>query len=337
MKRLNASDINIQNPEPGVYFNVPDSVYFEIEAINNSLLKTLKSESPAHYKYKKETGQFKFTKSMDLGSICHVLLLQPERLDEHVKIIPEMSKNSKDFQFALEDMFPDAATDYSYKWAENRAIIEEAYPDMILTERSTLDEAQRMNERLWEYDKYHGGGRLAQVMDGADTEVVMIWEDEATGILLKCKFDILNLEYGIGADYKTSRDIHPQKFKYQVSDYGYHRALEFYDDGARANGIELVNNSLIVQETSAPYIHYWAELEGEERQIAAAEIRTYLTQLAACRRDDSWPGYRDTMNRNILPIRLKYDDYHNDDLFFELSDDLPFSEEESEPKNGDKS
>lgn len=329
------SDLDTESPEPGIYKDVPDSKYFKVKALNNSRINTIVQQSPAHAKYEAENPDHSSTDSQMLGTIAHAKLLQPELLDERVKLLPEGYAGSNKWKNKLIEEFDKAPLSTDNKKAENLALIEEYYPNAVIADKEAKKTANQMVDNLKEDDQKHYKSKLKGIMSSGYAEVVFVWEDEETGILCKCKFDWINFEYGLGFDYKTTKDASPKKFKYSVSDYGYHRQLVHYYQGAVANGVDLKKNAILAQETEPPYLHAWYEFmfdsdyffgtKGNEFQVAKYQIEGALKRWKYCIENDYWPGYtKGFLGDNVFPIALKYDEYkrYENDPFIE--DDKEF-------------
>lgn len=288
--------------EPGIYKNMPDSEYFAIDAVSNSYLKEVK-KSPGHAKFAPKDEP---TKAKGVGTIAHLALLQPERLGTCVKIVPEENKNSNAFYDELSNIFPDIGIEKKLNWIGNQQLIAEQCPDIILTERADLNMAKTMAESV--KNNYN----CARLLATGDSEVVIIWEDEETGLLCKCKFDKLNTELGIGVDLKFVEDASPDKFAWAAYDYGYHRQQVHYFEGAKSQGIDLKTNVIIAVEKTPPYPPTIYELGDEDWAVAAEELRHLLIVEAGCRRTGKYPFYCNGQGQNILTLRLPYKAHNQD-------------------------
>lgn len=330
MEILTVKDLDTEEPAPGIYADVPDSQYFKVKALNNSRINTIVKESPAHARYEAENPDYSSTDSQLLGSIAHMKLLQPEIFDERVKLLPEGYAGSNKWKQKLIDSFPKAPLSTDNKKADNIALIEEHYPDAVIGDSEKLATAETMIKKLKADDKKYYNSKLQAIMSSGFAEVVFVWEDEETGVLCKCKFDWINFDYGLGKDYKTTKEASPGKFKHSISDYGYHRQLAFYYRGANANGVDLKKNAILAQETEPPYIHAWYEFmfeedyvmgsQGNEFQIANYQIDGALKKWKYCIDNNYWPGYtHGFLGDNVFPIALKWDDYktYQNDPFIE--------------------
>lgn len=325
-----AEELNPEEPEPGIYVDVPDSTYFQVSALNNSRLNTFIQKSPAHAKYDAENPDYSSTDSQLLGTVAHTLLLQPDEFEDKIKTLPGGYAGSNKWKKELIARFPNAPLSTDNKKADNLALIEEHYPDAVIADESMIDQAKAMVEKMRYDDSQYYNGKLKGMMSSGYAEVVFIWEDEETGILCKCKFDWINFDIGLGFDYKTSRDASPKKFNYSVSDYGYHRQLVHYYRGATANGVQIQKNAILAQEKEPPYQHAWYEFmfeqdylhgsKGNEFMVANYQIDGALKKYKYCLENDYWPGYtKGFLGDNVFPISLKFDEYkrYNNDPFIE--------------------
>ena len=84
----------------GIYFNMPEKVYFEEKRLDATGIKQI-LESPTAYWFNSNNNPLyeekKSTALID-GKIFHALLLEPENFKNKFKIAPEISKNSKDYK-----------------------------------------------------------------------------------------------------------------------------------------------------------------------------------------------------------------------------------------------
>lgn len=285
--------------EPGVYKNMPDSEYFAIDAVSNSYLKHVK-KSPGHAKFAPPDTP---TDSKSVGSIAHLALLQPERLETCVKVVPEGNKNSKAFYEQLDSMFPGIGIDKSLNWIGNQQLIAEKCQDVVLTEPGHLAMAKGMATSVVR------NFNCKKLLETGESEVVIVWEDEQTGLLCKCKFDKLNTQLGIGVDLKFVEDASPEKFGYAAYDYGWHRQQVHYYDGAKSAGIDLQTNVIIAVEKTPPYPATIYELGDQEWEIANEEIRHLLAVESGCQRTNKYPFYTNSKGQNILTLKLPYKAY----------------------------
>lgn len=119
-------------------------------------------------------------------------------------------------------------------------------------------------------------------------EKVIQWKDEETGILCKCRVDLVN---GHLVELKSTRDPDPDSFARDAHRFGYHGQIAFYHDGVVASGYELEQPpALITVGTKPP--HDVVVLKVSEYEIEAGQnlYRPLLVELAECLERDEWPG-----------------------------------------------
>lgn len=124
----------------------------------------------------------------------------------------------------------------------------------------------------------------------AKIENSIYWIDEETGMLCKCRPDILQTTSII--DLKTSKDASSHAFKRQVYQYGYHIQAAMAIDGLAACGIEIKKFEFIVVEKEPPYAtaHYIISDEKiEEGRIAYKEA---LISIKSCMDKNEWPTHQ---------------------------------------------
>ena len=75
-------------PEPGIYADTPDEVYFGWDAVNNSSLSPA-LRSMAHYRAALETKRPP-TAAMEFGRFVHTVVLEPELLAARYVVTPDL-------------------------------------------------------------------------------------------------------------------------------------------------------------------------------------------------------------------------------------------------------
>ena len=134
------------------------------------------------------------------------------------------------------------------------------------------------------------------------TEVVIIWNDPATGELCKGKIDALRHNY-MPIDVKTARSAQPDEFDRAVQNYAYDMQEAHY-----LNGLEVLigrrpsNMPFVVVEPEPPYLCKAYVLHRKFKYIGAGRIFDLLTKLAYCRKNNDWPGLGDDVG-TVEPAR----------------------------------
>ena len=126
---------------------------------------------------------------------------------------------------------------------------------------------------------------------GGLIEASLIWKDEATGIWIRSRPDMIPND-NILADYKTAASADPADVEYAIKKYGYHCQLALMAEGmAKVCGRVMENFSLVLQEKKRPYPVTVAPVYDETVYYGARRNRDALDRLARCLEANDWPSY----------------------------------------------
>lgn len=242
---------------------ISSAEYHARPEVSNSLLGFLK-KSPAHYKAFLDGDLVFSSDAMDLGSMVHAAILEPDFFAQMYAVGPDAAKNTTLWKNAQS--------------ASSRTLIK---PD-------DMAKIMRMRDAVL----HHHLAR--KIIDGAEIEMSGFWTDPATDV--KCRFrpDIIKKsDRGIVlADLKTTRDASPDGFAKSVVNYSYYRQAAFYLDGYEAcTGDTPSDFIFIAVETEPPYICETYCLPHEAIAKGRQEYSDLLFTLDECIRLDRWPGY----------------------------------------------
>jgi PDDEXK-like domain of unknown function (DUF3799) len=148
--------------------------------------------------------------------------------------------------------------------------------------------------------------RTASKLLGArtDTELVCIWKDKASGVLVKLRADGVIAPESCCLDLKTiADDASPKAFRREIMRRGYHRQAALYLDGLTACGIDCTTFAFIVVEKAPPYGVATYELNYEDEVLASAreENAKLLEVWASCEESGKWPCYSPYLERIAVP------------------------------------
>ena len=142
----------------------------------------------------------KSSSSMDLGILCHVLLLEPETYNDRYAIFLPTHKVNTNL------------------WKEEKKKFKELNKGKKVITQKVLDDAKMITE------EFSG----APVLEKCDKEKAFYAEYEIDGFKfkLKCLCDAVDTKRHIIFDYKTTRDVSMwectlEKYKYYLQDYHY--------------------------------------------------------------------------------------------------------------------
>lgn len=140
------------------------------------------------------------------GKLAHCMLLEPEELEK---------------RFVVADWGAKGRDTAAYK-----KFIKDFPDDRIVVSSEEWERAGKMIANL------RGHKLAASIIAGAKTEMPIVWKDDQTGLLMKCKVDaIKRTKNGIVViDYKTSGDMEsfikwPHKNSYYLQDAVYRQAI----------------------------------------------------------------------------------------------------------------
>jgi hypothetical protein len=237
---------------PGVYKGLSFKEYQEIQAVNNSVLK---QKTPLMMKMDLE----KKTDALTFGGAFHTMLLEPELFDKRYTVFTgdRRTKAGKE--------------EYAEVEKKGLEIISQEDMDALSAMKSVF--------------------KFDHLIEG-DKEVSLIWEDPKTGILCKCRTDVLNETIGFITDLKSTRwtaDL--CSFKIEVKKYQYHQQGAFYCEGVEQCLGFRPTFYFVPVEKSLPY-DCAAYILTDELLAEGYELwRSSLDLYAECQKTGIWPGH----------------------------------------------
>ncbi len=272
--------------KPGVYRGLSETEYDAIDAVRSTKLSYFADgRTPAHAKYLIDHPPPP-KDHLDIGAALHCAVLEPEKFDDEWVVAPKVDRRYK----------KDKAI-----WAEFEA--ENAGKGIL--------KRQDMNLVLAMRDGVNRNELARRLLKGAgQNELTLVWEDEQSGLLCKARLDrITEYEgYVIVVDLKTTaRLASKEAFARAMGDFGYHRQEAFYRMAMDAHFGEMPRRFVfIVIEKAAPHIVATHETGPESLDAGQREVRTHLTEYAACTESGVWPGYgTSTLLTELPPWRLR--------------------------------
>ncbi len=248
-------------------------------AVHFSNLKHF-NQSPAHYRVSCETP-FHATRDMRIGTGTHQIVLGP-RLDKMVVVFKGDRRSGTKWEaFEEENRGREILT--QPEWDEAEEIAAAVLADPIA--RKYL-EGRREQALAWTTDG------IACATDGIDL-VGANWL----------------------ADLKVTNCSKPERFSRLATNLFYHAQMAFYDDGAKANGIDTSGGLfLIAVESKAPFCVVVYRLPPETVDQGHKSNSIWLEKLRACEENDFWPGYVQNVVDLDLPPWMSGDDDEDADV-----------------------
>ncbi len=243
------------------------TTYREAEGISTSDIKyILPPKAPAHY-HAYKTGLIKReeTRALVIGTLCHLAVLEPERLATAYAVRPA----GLDFRTKDGKAWRDAQGDS---------------PILDETEAAMLD---GMSKSVAAHPA------AAALLDGAQREV-SLFKEHRTGLRLKGRLDVLG--NGYVADVKTAEAGDAGGFAAAVFRYNYHVQAAMY---CQLAGVERF--TFIAVEKAPPYAVAVYDLSAKALQVGMNSLNYALDTIALCTDAGEWPAYANEVQTLDLP------------------------------------
>lgn len=262
--------------------------YHAHPAIGASMLETFRdSRRKFHALYVAKTMTPSApTPAMQLGTLVHMKLLEPERFNEAVaEPFPSVAPDGKKW-------LRREGSDHQRWWQEEI----DKRAGMIACDEQTLDLIDAIAAAV------RGNSRASWLLSQqGEPEFPIFWTDPDTG--LQCKI-MVDWFAAIKLDLKTACDPSPQAYASALVRLGYHRKLAHYKCGLShfcGDETEFVHVAI---GTSAPHCVACYEVDDRDRQgfnLGAAQRRRTLYELAECYRTDDW---REPWEKSVVTLQL---------------------------------
>jgi hypothetical protein len=254
----------------GVWLNLSAEEYHAAPGVSQSTLKEFDSyATPKHYQARKPRVP---NEAMQFGTVVHTAVLEPERLAGSYYVRPER--------------FTAGAKE---KWLA-------AHRGKPVITKSNEAAIPKIVERVKALSPF------AAALKCGHREVSFFKRDLETGLLLKCRVDVLAAEDESEAlwvfDLKKvqSGKATADEFGRSSMDFGYHIQAASY---TRITGA--AHFVLVPFDDGAPYDACQWEPDADMMDWGAFEYRRILNAFAECLRTDSWPGYAGEIGSLCLP------------------------------------
>lgn len=175
-----------------------------------------------HGKYVAKPALFpqKQSDALDVGTVAHEALLNPDGLDGVMRVIPREVLNDKGHRMGA-------------AWKQ----FEQEHEWLILLKQEEADPIQRMVANTL------ADPAVRQLFDGLlHVEHTLVWTDEETGLEFRCRPDMIcaHLDGVLLVDFKTTKATDIRLFVMDAHKYGYHRQAAHYSDGAEQAGFKVL-------------------------------------------------------------------------------------------------
>lgn len=260
--------------EPGVYDLSMDRYHADIcdsPSISSSGLRTIWSQSPAHYwydsPYNPNRPEPKERPHFSTGKAAHHLLyLGRKGFDAEFVVRPEKWK--------------DWRTNDAKEWKA-----EQLKAGLTIITDGELEAITGMARSLGAHPLVKAG-----ILDGA-VERSLIFKDAKTGAWLKSRPDNIPASSGLFADLKTTESVSDESLARSLGSFGYHMQGALVGMAAEAVlGTQMEEFALVWVEKAPPHCARVTVLTGADLERGHLQLRRSIDQFAECVATGVWPG-----------------------------------------------
>lgn len=284
--------------------------------VSGSQLCVIHNDCPAVLKY----GENKESAALHFGIASHAAMLEPEMFD--ALFVRKIAKEDND-----KFLTSDAAIKSLLKSAGVTGYSTKAWPDLVIMALK-CDENVKIFQLESILQEYNSIGKTlvkgedfdqilvmrktlfndevnVELFKDAQFEMSIICEVEIDGVWHKIKIrpDIITKNCEV-PDYKTTRDMDPEKFGNQAHNAGYWLKQAFVCDVLKSAYNQPFKAGLLAQGKSSPFITqlYW--MTEQQLQIGREQYQFALKQHQFCVKTGNWPAYYDGATELVTPPYL---------------------------------
>lgn len=262
--------------------------YSQSQGIRATALKQM-LKSPAHYKAALTVS--KTSKALTNGQLVHSACLEQDLSQFVARPVDEsgslIRSNSKQYQEFLK-----------------------------ASEGKTAVKQEELDEMLSYLTAFTASKQAMRLYNNSDIESSVYSKCIQTGLLLKARPDILNLENGFVADLKTtSSDL--RNFEREIFRFNYHiQAAHYLKTIEHSTGVQIKDFYFIAIEKSEVLGVQVFKLSFDLLKYSFEKWQQLINQVRACEEDKAWPSYPEIITEVQMP---KYLNDHNDDFNWEVA------------------
>lgn len=271
--------------DPGFHLGMGFDEYLALEAANASTLKGF-SRTPAHVYHELHSGGKTPTASMDLGTLLHLAVLEPERFASEVIVPPKVDRRYKEQKAQWNE------------WAAAHPADEWTYADA-----DVFAKVKAMSSSLLSHPTagpfFTGRGQ---------NEITAVWEDLEQGVRCKARIDRVASvnEWPVVGDIKSTRDASRRSLERDIANFGYDVSAAHYLAGLEALSPVPAGNPFrrfffFVVENVPPYLAAVYELQDDALEEGRIKRARYMRKWRKCVESGNWPGYPDGVEYISLP------------------------------------
>lgn len=266
--------------KPGWYRDMSNEDYHGGPGTSSSNLKVLMQKTPAHLKHQKANRKPP-TDNMKLGTAVHCLVLEPEKFNDEIAVLPSLDRRTKKGKEEYENF-------------------------KIQSEGKTIITAEQHDKARFMAESVLTHPDAGHFLEDVLVEQSIYWwyrsgdvdDDTQYKELLKVRPDALSKTYAMCIDLKTTDDATETAFMKSIEKYYYHLSAAMYLEGInqcqpllKEMGHFAYTNFLIIAvENQPPFLSRCIEIMPEYLRIGREHYRRAVQRLHEARRDN-WPGF----------------------------------------------
>lgn len=258
--------------------------YHNAPGLSNTSLGDV-AQAPAVYDYNRK-NPIDETESLLFGRVLHKLILEPETFFESFAVAPE-----------------DCDRRGTKKW--NEFVL--ANPGKVVIKANDGASSFAIAKQIADVARAHSKSPLLE----GYRELSFFWKDPRTGILCKCRPDVLTLK-GVIVDYKSAQTVYPSRvWSSHLFAYRYHVQAAFNLDGIvhalEQSGAGLADFPLpkafvhYAQEKTAPFLVKAWKVGDATISLGRREYEKNLQTIKECEAKGEYPGYPETIEEIEAP------------------------------------
>lgn len=242
--------------------------YYADPRISHSKLKEIR-KSPAFFLHKLREPT-KETDPMKLGTLCHMAVLEPDKLEgRYIALEEKIDRRTKEGKAA---------------WAA----LQEQAEGKIVVQPWMWEVAMRLRESVMAHPLASMLVNECLEEGSCEQEFRFDWD----GVECKSKLDGITAG-GVVIDLKTTSDAEPRWFASEIYKRYYHTQAAFYRRALQSANRRWRGHTFVVAEVEAPYQVSIVRITEEGVDIGEIEVRRWLGAYRTCAERNEWPGYGD--------------------------------------------
>ncbi len=281
-------------PGPGIYPGIDFDAYHVWPYLSNSRLQHF-MRSPAHYQAALREPD-RSTPALRLGRAIHTAILEPELFRGRYAVAEQCDAITK----AGSQCSKTGSLSVEGRWfCGQHGAGMPVDPTLTVISEDDRDTCNAMQQAL---RSHPCSAPLLSAF--AETELSIVFDDPATGVRMKCRFDGWAPEVagGVLADLKSCEDARPDAFGKSLYTYGYYVQAAIYLRAAAVLGLPAAKGYVILaHEKEAPFESMLYRLLPSAIDAGTLVLDTELARFAECQATNVWAGYAQDVQDISLP------------------------------------